>query len=118
MSDDNNQRRKRLKSLVDSGIKYNVVNGKRRRQTQRKGLCQAHLTKNKKQQQSTTSSVVSYQSSTHSTTEEFGTIVNNSTNSVTVTENHAKQNTVDGYGELFYFMNSTYLKAFFICHII
>jgi hypothetical protein len=127
MSDNINQMRKRLKTLVNSGMEYNVVNGKRRRvcsvnmcdkQAQRKGLCARHLTENTNQQQSISNTAVSQQSSVYSMTEAPNIISNVLNNSATLTGNHTEQNTFYDGGEFVCFVNSTYIKTSFVCLII
>jgi hypothetical protein len=114
MSNEIGQEKNRLKSLVDSGIKYKDVNGKRRRlcfvdtcqkQSHRKGLCARHLTENINQQKSQKSTTDSHQLFTQSVTEEFSTTSNNRNDLIVPTEDGIEQNTFLSYGELLYNKN-------------
>jgi len=121
MSNETGQEKKRLKTLVDSGIRYDECKGKRRRlcsvdkcekQSQRKGLCARHLTETKKQQQQLTRNITaSHQSSAPPTTEELNTISDVPPDLIALIKDYKKQNTSDGYGEFFCFINIIHLKA-------
>jgi hypothetical protein len=118
MSNETGQEKKRLKTLVDSGIRYVVCNGKRRRLcdkcekwSQRERLCARHLTETKKQQQLTRNITASHQSSAPPTTEELNILTLKPLDLVALIKDYKKQNTSDDYGEFFCFINIIHLKA-------
>lgn len=121
------QVKRRVKSLAEVDAKKKFINNRWRRlcsvdkcekQVQKNGLCAQHFTKNKKQQQLIKSFAESCPSSTHSVTEELNTIPQSLIDLATLIENHTKQNTLYGHGELFCFIDQVYLTTSFICHII
>ena len=127
MSNEVIQEKGRVKSLAISDVKKKLIKNKWRRlcsvdncdkQSQRDYLCAQHLTENKKRQQTTGNTAVSQQSVSLSLAEKSTTISQNSTNSVFLTGNHTKRKTFDEYGAFLCYINSMYLKASFICHII
>lgn len=107
MSDETNEKKRRLMSLVDSGINYKVHNGKRRRlcaindcgkQAQRKALCARHLTESENQRLPTRSVTGARQSSAHPTIEQLEPDSTGSFHLDAFTEASNHHVTLDKYG--------------------
>ncbi len=116
MSNETVREKGRVKSLATSNVKKRLIKNKWRRlcsvdkcerQSRRKGLCAEHFIKNTCQEQSNGSIGLPL-------ADECETNDYNATNSIFLTENHTRQNTLDGYGELFFYINSIYLKIVYI----
>lgn len=112
MSDETTPKKPRLMSLVDSGVKYNVCNNKRRRlcsvsdcgkQAQRKGLCARHLTQSKNHPQPPETVTTSVQSAADSTTERPEPISSQPLDVTTLAGTSNDNYNFSRHGELFIF---------------
>ncbi len=116
MSNETIREKGRVKSLATSNVKKRLINKKYRRlcsvdkcerQSRRKGLCAKHVEKNTCQQQSSGSIGLPL-------ADECETNDDNAAKSIFLTENHARQDILDVYGEIFYYINSIYIRMSFI----
>ena len=127
MSHEVSPKKRRLTSLIGSGIDYKTHNGKRRRlcsvdgcekQAQRKTLCARHLNDSNNERKPTRNVTLHHQSSAHQTTEQLEPDSNGYFHLAAVPEVSNMHRTFEKCGEFSPFDNTADVKAFLFFHMI